>query len=166
MEAAENNSALFQQATTYLSLPYTPHLMWLTDACIMFLDVCDDASDTSQAWQDVAELIRVPPSPCLRCFRRDGCMQQSSRRGAAGSFRGHTCRRLFPWRRGLFMRPCSLCHWLQLVQKAVSPEHILTQRAGLKGSGGKLAEEIWERGICLRRLQGCMERLYGVMAFI
>lgn len=46
---------------------------------------------------------------------------------------GHTCQHVFPWRRGLFTRPCSLCHWLQLVQKAILPKHILTQRASLKG---------------------------------
>lgn len=53
---------------------------------------------------------------------------------------GHSRQRAFPWRCSRLMRPCSFCHWLQLVRKAILPKHILTQRASLEG-----LEENWQR---------------------
>lgn len=46
---------------------------------------------------------------------------------------GHSYCCVFPWRCSQLMHPCSFCHWLQLVRKAVLPKHILPQRASLEG---------------------------------
>lgn len=73
---------------------------------------------------------------------------------------GHAHQHVFPWRPDVFTHPCSLCHWLQLVQKAVLHKHILTQRAASKGSEEIGRADLRAQEYARRRLQGLWEVLW------